>query len=772
MTPSMLPRCGPPAHNPLRLPDFCLFPGLLLGVLCLLFPQGAGAQLRPSNQIRVPLRGGIVELEAKKQQCEGNVCSADGEVEIRYQNLRLRADHVEFNRATGDSAARGNVQFETDTQRIDADEARYNVRSGQGLFRNVRGSIRIERRPNSNVLLTPNPFYFEAREVERVDESTYKISGAWVTVCEPGRPIWKFYAPRAVIKLDSSVRLEGASFRLFQIPVIYLPVATAPVGRKLRQSGFLIPHFANTTRKGFVFGDSFYWAMTQWADLTLGAEYLSRRGWSQIAEFRARPWENLAVNVTYFGVTDRGLPGPGGVRLPQGGHKARVELDANLPGGWRAAADINQLTSLRFRLAFAETFEEAVNSEVRSNAFVTNNFRGFSLNFSAVKYKNFLSADPETAVVLQAAPGVRFGSVEQAPWRRVPVYFGFHASAEAVRRTDPVLDTSAAVQRTEIAPRVTVPLRWGSWVGMTSSFLLRTTRYGSQQLAGTVVGDSVRRTTGEVTVDLRPPAFARTWEAKDVRWKHTIEPKILYRYVDGVKRFGRFIRFDEADTLTDTNEFEYSITQRLFRKSAEGNAEDLVSWRVAQKYYFDPTFGGAIVPGQRNVFQALSAITPFAFADGARRFSPIVSDVRLTPGGRYDAQFRMDFDPVRHKTTALGTLVNIRPYSEFFLTLAHFATQADPLLQPRSNQVRALVGYGEINRRGLNGSFGVSYDVKQSFFQNQVAQVSFNGSCCGIAFEFRRLALGPLRSENQYRVALLIANIGTFGNLRRQEKVF
>jgi hypothetical protein len=35
-----------------------------------------------------------------------------------------------------------------------------------------------------------------------------------------------------------------------------------------------------------------------------------------------------------------------------------------------------------------------------------------------------------------------------------------------------------------------------------------------------------------------------------------------------------------------------------------------------------------------------------------------------------------------------------------------------------------------------------------------------------------RLSLGQIRTENEFRVALNIANIGTFGNLRRQEKLF
>jgi LPS-assembly protein len=374
--------------------------------------------------------------------------------------------------------------------------------------------------------------------------------------------------------------------------------------------------------------------------------------------------------------------------------------------------------------------------------------------------------------VLRSAPQVQLSSVEQAPWARLRVYFGFAASAEAVHRSEPGLVTPTAVQRTEISPRVTVPLRWGPWIGATSTFALRTARYGSQFFGGNVVGESIRRTSGEVTVDVRPPSLARVWERGEDKWKHTVEPKFIYRYVTGVNDFGRFLRFDESDTLTDTNELEYSIIQRFFRRSGDGSGEELVSWRLAQKHYIDPTFGGAIVPGQRNMFAALNTLTPFAFADGPRDFSPILSDIRVSPGGRYDAQFRVDYDISRGKMTALGTLLNLRPYRAAFLTLAHFATQANETLQPRSNQVRALVGWGEINRRGVNASFAFSYDVNQEFFQNQVAQVSWNGSCCGIAVEFRRLALGPLRSENQFRIALLVANIGTFGNLRRAEKIF
>ena len=722
-----------------------------------------------------------VRLEAEQQRKEGDLFFADGKVEILYRNYRLRADHVQYNAKTYAAVASGHVQLDVDTQHLEADSADFNVKTGEGRFQHVRGEVKAEHRGNAYILVSPNPLTFEAQEVRRIDSRTYTIDHAWLTVCDPNKPNWKFFTTHATLHVDRTIALVNANFRLFRIPLIYMPYATAPAGNKLRQSGFLLPEFSQTSLKGVVIGDGYYWAPKEWADISLGAAFLSRRGWQQDVDLRAKPWENVSLMAKYFGVIDRGLPDSSGARIKQGGHTAQFAFSALMKNGWRAVADLNQLTSLTFRLAFSPTFGEAVNSEVRSSAFLTNNFHGFSANFSAGSYKNFVNAQPEVAVVLRNAPEARFGSVDQAPWSHLPVYFGVDAFAGAVHRSDenlvagiivPGIDTPDFVERSELAPRVVVPLHWKNWLGLTTSYTVRTTSYGAQVLSGTAVNNSLRRTTGELSVDLRPPSLERVWEKGTGKWKHTIDPEITYNYVRGVNQFDRFIRFDEDETLTDTSEFMYSITQRLFRRTGDNQADELVSWRVAQKYYFDPTFNGALVPGTRNVFQALDSITPFAFASEPRRFSPIDSDLRVTPGGVYDAQVRLEFDTLLHRFTTAGTMLKIRPYQNFNFTVAHFSIDNSSVLQPLANQIRTQVGYGDLNRRGWNASFGFSYDIKQKLLQNQLMQVSYNGSCCGIAFEYRRLALGQVRTENQFRIALIIANIGTFGNLRRQEKIF
>jgi LPS-assembly protein len=51
-------------------------------------------------------------------------------------------------------------------------------------------------------------------------------------------------------------------------------------------------------------------------------------------------------------------------------------------------------------------------------------------------------------------------------------------------------------------------------------------------------------------------------------------------------------------------------------------------------------------------------------------------------------------------------------------------------------------------------------------------QVTYNWDCCGVTFEYRRFWLSPTLNDNQYKIGLSLANVGTLGNLRRTERLF
>ena len=146
-------------------------------------------------------------------------------------------------------------------------------------------------------------------------------------------------------------------------------------------------------------------------DLTAGAEYFTRRGWAPQAEFRAQPSEDSYVDLNYFGVFDRGIGNP---PVDQGGHEVHLNAEDTFGHNFRGVASIDYLSSFVFRLAFNDVFNQAVNSEVKSEAFLSNATRGFFYNASTQRYQNFESTTPGDVITILHAPSLESSSVDHA----------------------------------------------------------------------------------------------------------------------------------------------------------------------------------------------------------------------------------------------------------------------------------------------------------------------------------------------------------------------
>jgi hypothetical protein len=71
----------------------------------------------------------------------------------------------------------------------------------------------------------------------------------------------------------------------------------------------------------------------------------------------------------------------------------------------------------------------------------------------------------------------------------------------------------------------------------------------------------------------------------------------------------------------------------------------------------------------------------------------------------------------------------------------------------------------------VRGAFGPDHNLAQKCSPDcRPGQLQFG--CLVLDFEYRRFALGALRRENQFRVALSLANVGTFGNLKPRERLY
>jgi LPS-assembly protein len=82
------------------------------------------------------------------------------------------------------------------------------------------------------------------------------------------------------------------------------------------------------------------------------------------------------------------------------------------------------------------------------------------------------------------------------------------------------------------------------------------------------------------------------------------------------------------------------------------------------------------------------------------------------------------------------------------------------------------LGYGGLTRRGLSAAAAFGFDTEARQLQFATAQTTYNWDCCGVTIEYRRYAIANVRNENLFRFTFSLANIGSFGNLRRQERLY
>ncbi|MCI0622665.1 MAG: hypothetical protein L0387_13565 [Acidobacteria bacterium] len=694
----------------------------------------------------------MVDIKAVEQKRIGkHDFRATGEVELRYQDMLLKADEVWGNDQTHDVEGQGNVYFEQGQQKIWGERFKFNLRTKTGSFYQVKGRA------------DPG-FIFEAAEVEKIGEDKYRVKDGFVTACEDKVPKWSFSVRDAVFRIDRQVNLKHTVFRIKKIPLFYSPYLYAPTNERKRQTGFLIPSTGSSTTRGRSVSKGFFLTLGRSADLLATTEYYSLRGIAGGLEFNARPSERSRVFAQGFFAKDR---------LGQGGQSAQIFSDTQFENGFRAVADVYAVSSPVFRQVYGDSFYNIVRPDEISSAFLTRNFSTYSVNaFGERRLTEF----PEGAVTSRTFPSFNLSGHS----RRVkdwPLYLSFDASVEGLSRSDVHRSTPPVVQRFDINPHVTAPLRKFRAFSFTPSFGLRQTFYSDQASPESLTGVSPRnlaRTAFDFKGYFSGPSLEKVFEAGGQRYKHVVEPEMTYRYINGVSEFDRIIQFDEHDILSDSNEVEYSVANRFFsrRRTSDGGftTSEFLSVRIGQKYFFDPTFGGALIPGQRNVFFPLNSLTAFAFEDAYRRFSPIITRMRFTPASRYEADFRMDYDQQAHKIRAASISGSV--YTGFgFAALTYYNTRNLPPTQFPSNQIRATLAYGNSLRRGVNAAFSSNYDFNTRQLQYTTSQLAYNWDCCGVALEFRQFDFG-VRNESQFRFSFSLKNIGSFGNLRKQERLF
>jgi LPS-assembly protein len=760
-------------------------------------PIGSGAFVRPQivptavRKFKIQPPNAVPEGEilamSRDQAKDGPLTRLRGNVYLETSTFLLKADELDWNEETNYAEARGNVYFQHFEQgeELWADRVEYNLAEETGKFYNVRGQAPIEIDSRPGILRSDNPFYFQGKWAERLKEK-YVLHDGFITNCKVPNPWWRLRGPKFDVIPNDRALAYRAVFKVRNIPLFYAPYFYKSLEREPRKSGFLTPNLGNSSRRGKMVGAGYYWAINRSYDATYRTQYFTQRGFAHTADIRGKPRAGTDFNAFLYGVSDRGLkyqdfcevPGPGGTqfvectkRRKEGGFIFSFSGRSDLKPGLYVRTEVNYLSSLNFRQAFTESFHEAIGSEVHSVGFLTRDWSSNSLDVVIQRLENFQSLQPGDTIVIRKMPELNFSGRDRRIWRNVPLWISWDSSAGLLRRTQLLFQTRQNLERADLQPRVMTALRWKEF-NFLPSFSVRGTHYGESWREGRITGRNVGRFGREFSLAVLPPSLARiyrgpAWFADQV--KHVIEPRLSFRHVAGIDDFDQYIRFDDTELYSNTTEAEISITNRLYAKR-NNQVEEVFSWTLWQRRYFDPDFGGAVIEGRRNVVLSSIDLTPFAFLDRPRRYSPVVSLLRMSPRPGFGIEWRSDYDPLRSKVVNNGITADGR-FGKYFVSLGHNSIRSVPLLSPPANQLRGVFMVGEENRRGWNAAFMSIYDFRIGVMQFAQTQVTYNTDCCGISFQYRRLSFGT-RNENQFRVAFAVANIGTFGTLKRQERMF
>jgi LPS-assembly protein len=758
---------------------------------------------------------GEVVVYSEKQTVEGEegkrVVTHSGNVDVHYGIYRLQADRIVIYEAENKIVAEGSVVFDQgDDQRITGAKGTWNYKTKLGFFEESTG---FTNQTNDGTVI-----YFTADRVERVGLNEIVITNGKFTACEEAVPKWSFTAKEARIKTNDKLKLKNAKFRIKDIALLPLPYASIPIKERDRQSGFLTPTLGFSPNKGFRISSAYFQTLGRSADVTFRSDLYSSRGFGYGMDIRTRANSRSYLNFGFFAVKDRVLGHRADADHPdQGGSLIYADGVHYFQNGFTAAADVRLTSNLAFRQVFSDGIQQIISPIEVSQVFVNKSWDNYSLNLLA---RSQVISIPNVRIKTRNLPSVNFEKRPSMLSFLNPVYFSFKTSVEGVARREEVDDlglyrrttgsdptiTPALGQRFDVYPQLTLPI-YTKYFNFTFTGAARVTYYSNSfDNLRHVVGRDVIRKYGEFQFDVRPVALAKNYFGKDDKFKfrHVIEPFLTYRYVRGVDNFNKIIRFDSMDTITDTNEIEFGVSNRIYtRRYTEAVTDEaqkllqqktaaekdslsvqpyeIFTFTVRGKYFFDTTFGGALIPGRRNQIEPITAMSFYTFGGVPRRFSPLSIDATYRPRRTVFVNTRMDVgiqgDGLRAISATVGYDTRmLKIFQTFYYTravtlipsLAQYADangrEAGTL---RGSQWSPSIMMGNRDR-GPYGGASLFFDFENrrgtghSPLISSVFTIGYAYDCCSMALQYYTFNVGA-RNDNRVVFSFRLNGLGTFG---------
>lgn len=655
-----------------------------------------------------------------------------GGVQIRYQDIDLKADEAEIDLKTKVVTAKGNVIIDQGPRRLTGDTTVFSLDTKTGTLENAAGQVAPD-------------YYFKGRQVEKTGADTYVVRDGIFTSCTQPVPDWSFRLKEARIQVEGYAHIKHATMRAKKLPLFYSPYIVWPA-KKERTSGLLIPNVGYSDLRGASLGLAYFQTLGRSYDTTLHVDLFTKNYLGLGDEFRYRPTAGTRGDLLTYFVRDSTV------------NQWRWKVDLNqttddLPQGMRAVIHYQNYSDFNFFRDFERSFDQNTLRFIDSRGFVTGNWGANLVNLLLSSRETFITLN--STVTQRKLPELQY-KLRSTRILNTPFYLQIDSSIDYLDIDRPGSYTGK-YGRFDLFPQVTLPVRSVPWLNLSVTGGERGTWYGDTLTADQTgfTGDTRTRTFPVASAEVVGPSFSKIFDGTlgGYKIKHVIEPRWTYTYQGEVKDPENIPLFDDVDTSSASNFGRLALDNRILAKPnvENGNAREVLLFEVARNYSFD----------------SLSPLQSSLDGLNTTALGPLETLLRYNPTDKISLKVQVNYNTLFKGISSTSLTGNYGFGPSNYVAATWFTNYQTELQTSLSNQIRLGGGYS-IAPWGLRLEAQVNYDFEQQLLQSETLVANYTSQCYGLRVELRKFqsATGDLGvQDREIRFALTLKNVGTFLDL-------
>ena len=202
----------------------------------------------------------------EKVEDEDLIIAKDG-VELKYQDIEVRADYLKINLTTHLFFASGEIYFLQDETETYCEELTYNWETKKIIMLRLKGELTGEG--------IKGKVYYQGDRMENFPETT-EISGGSFTTCELEEPHYRIVAKEMIIYPKDKIIARNISWYEGKIKIITLPYFLIFLDRKTQQP--ILPKIGQNSTDGWFIKTNFNYYIDEKSYGTLYIDWLEKKG--------------------------------------------------------------------------------------------------------------------------------------------------------------------------------------------------------------------------------------------------------------------------------------------------------------------------------------------------------------------------------------------------------------------------------------------------------------------------------------------------------------